>query len=125
MMSVIYFTWRQSSQPVEKNPERAHHVNVDGTMNVLQLAYRIGKRTNTAVKVLFPSTIAAYGIADLDTNAWRVRQKKMILLRQSRCMGSINYTMNILEDIILIAIEDCLLKRNLDSWIFARSVSPA
>ena len=50
----------------EKNPERAHHVNVDGTMNVLQLAYRIGKRTNTAVKVLFPSTIAAFGIPTLE-----------------------------------------------------------
>jgi len=50
----------------EKNPERAHHVNVDGTMNVLQLAYRIGKRTNAAVKVLFPSTIAAFGIPTLE-----------------------------------------------------------
>jgi len=49
----------------EKNPERAHHINVDGTMNFLQLAYRIGKRTGTAVKMLFPSTIAAYGVPSL------------------------------------------------------------
>lgn len=50
------------SKSAELNPERGHRVNVEGTLQFLQLAQRIGKRRGTAVQVLFPSTIAVYGI---------------------------------------------------------------
>ena len=48
----------------EKNPELAHEVNVEGGLNILKLARTVGVRTKQAVKVIFPSTIAVYGIAN-------------------------------------------------------------
>lgn len=54
------------SKSAEMNPERGHRVNVEGTLQFLQLAHRIGKRQGKAVQVLFPSTIAVYGIPTLE-----------------------------------------------------------
>jgi nucleoside-diphosphate-sugar epimerase len=62
----IYHLAALLSTSAEKNPEKAHKINVEGTLNFLQLAYRLGKRMDTAVKVLFPSTIAIYGISTLE-----------------------------------------------------------
>jgi len=61
----IYHLAALLSTSSEKNPERAHNVNVNGTMGLLLMARRIGTRTGTAVKFLFPSTIAVYGMKDL------------------------------------------------------------
>lgn len=46
----------------EKDPLRAHQVNVNGGMNILELARKLSKKHNESVKVIFPSTIAVYGI---------------------------------------------------------------
>ena len=62
----IYHLAALLSTSSEKNPERAHHVNVNGTMGLLLMARRIGVRTGTAVKFLFPSTIAVFGMGSLD-----------------------------------------------------------
>lgn len=51
----------------EKAPERAHHVNVNGTVGLLSMARRIGLRRQRATTFLFPSTIAVYGLPDLAT----------------------------------------------------------
>lgn len=65
-IDTIYHLAALLSTSSEKMPEKAHKVNVDGTMNLLQLAWRIGKREGRPVKFLFPSSIAAYGIPTLE-----------------------------------------------------------
>ncbi|MBN8548059.1 MAG: NAD-dependent epimerase/dehydratase family protein [Deltaproteobacteria bacterium] len=47
----------------EKEPLPAHRVNVEGSLNILNLADDQSNRTKTPVVVVFPSTIAAYGFA--------------------------------------------------------------
>lgn len=64
-IDTIYHLAALLSTRSEQIPETAHKVNVEGTMNLLQLAWRIGKREGRAVKFLFPSSIAAYGIPTL------------------------------------------------------------
>jgi len=58
----VYHLAALLSSSAERNPELAHHVNVNGTMGLLMMSRRIGLRTNKAVKFLFPSTIAVYGL---------------------------------------------------------------
>ncbi|HYF03196.1 MAG TPA: NAD-dependent epimerase/dehydratase family protein, partial [Patescibacteria group bacterium] len=64
-LTEIYHLAALLSTTAEKNPELAHKVNVNGTLRLLQIAQSIGKRLKTAVKFLFPSTIAVYGIKSL------------------------------------------------------------
>ncbi len=51
----------------ERNPERAFDVNVNGTMNLLALAAESARRHERNLRFMFPSTIAVYGVPDLDT----------------------------------------------------------
>jgi len=51
----------------EFTPEAAHEVNVSGTINLLQLASNQAATQGRWVKFLFPSSIAVYGIPDLET----------------------------------------------------------
>ncbi len=53
----------------EFSPETAHLVNVQGTLNLLQLAVEQARWHGQTVKFLFPSSIAAYGLPDLATKA--------------------------------------------------------
>lgn len=48
-------------------PEMAHEVNVQGTLNLLQLAREEARSHGRSVKFLFPSSIAVYGLPDLAT----------------------------------------------------------
>jgi threonine 3-dehydrogenase len=50
----------------ERNPSLAQKVNVNGTVNVLELARRQTERRESAMKVIFTSTIAAYGLPHLE-----------------------------------------------------------
>ena len=52
------------SSKAEIMPEEAHKVNVEGTMQLLQLAAYKSEKYGKAVKFLFPSSIATYGFAD-------------------------------------------------------------
>lgn len=65
-ISEIYHLAALLSTSAEKNPERAHAVNVNGTLGLLSLARRIGQRTGIPVKFLFPSTIAVYGLTSIE-----------------------------------------------------------
>jgi len=49
------------STTAEKDPVRAHRVNVDGSLNVLEIC-REQAKTGPAPKFMFPSSIAAYGL---------------------------------------------------------------
>jgi nucleoside-diphosphate-sugar epimerase len=51
----------------EFTPEAAHRVNVEGTLVLLKLAAEQSEWRGTPVKFIFPSSIAAYGLPDLDT----------------------------------------------------------
>jgi threonine 3-dehydrogenase len=47
-------------------PEAAHDINVEGTLGLLRLAVDEGRWQGRRVKFLFPSSIAVYGLPDLD-----------------------------------------------------------
>ena len=57
------------STRAEYNPEAAHRVNVEGTLNLLHLAIEQSTWQGKSVKFLYPSSIAAYGLPDLETKA--------------------------------------------------------
>src|SRR5882762_3487232 len=51
----------------EFTPVTAHHVNVDGTLNLLEFAQHEGESHGRPVTFVYPSSIAAYGLPDLET----------------------------------------------------------
>lgn len=55
------------SSQAERVPEAAHRVNVEGTLNLLQLASEQAQRHGHNLPFLFPSSIAVYGISDIQT----------------------------------------------------------
>ncbi len=59
----------------EFTPTTAHHVNVEGTLNLLEFAQKEGESHGRAVVFIYPSSIAAYGLPDLATKA-RVQKVK-------------------------------------------------
>jgi nucleoside-diphosphate-sugar epimerase len=62
----IYHLASILSTRAEYNPETAHRINVEGTLNLLRLAVEQGEWQGKPVKFIYPSSIAAYGIPDLD-----------------------------------------------------------
>lgn len=63
----IYHLASILSTKAEYNPETAHRVNVEGTLNLLRLAVEQSSWQGRPVKFLYPSSIAAYGLPDLAT----------------------------------------------------------
>ncbi len=57
------------STSAEFNPEAAHRVNVEGTLNLLHLAVEQSTWLGAPVKFMFPSSIAAYGMPNLGAKA--------------------------------------------------------
>jgi threonine 3-dehydrogenase len=51
----------------EFTPELAHRVNVEGTLRLLKLAAEQSEWQGRPVRFIFPSSIAAYGLPDLET----------------------------------------------------------
>lgn len=68
------------STSAEKDPELAHRVNVDGTFAVYRLCLAQGRATGEAPRVMFPSSIAVYGLPDARTKAahGRVRESEWL-----------------------------------------------
>lgn len=60
----------------EFTPTTAHQVNVEGMLRMLEFAQKEGESHGRPVVFLYPSSIAAYGLPDLDakTRAGRVRE---------------------------------------------------
>jgi threonine 3-dehydrogenase len=54
------------STKAEYNPEAAHRINVEGTLNLLRLAVEQSQWQGRPVKFIYPSSIAAYGIPSLE-----------------------------------------------------------
>lgn len=60
----IYHLASILSTKAEYNPETAHRVNVEGTLNLLRLAVEQATWQGKPVKFLYPSSIAVYGLPD-------------------------------------------------------------
>lgn len=50
----------------EKNPEKTHEVNVEGSFNLISAAKSHGKKFGRPVTFIYPSTIAVYGVPTLE-----------------------------------------------------------
>jgi len=66
-ISIVFHLAALLSTRAEFVPETAHEVNVQGTLNLLRLAVDEARSLGHPVKFLFPSSIAVYGLPDLDT----------------------------------------------------------
>lgn len=77
----IYHLASILSTKAEYNPETAHRVNVEGTLNLLRLAVEQSTWQGRSVKFLYPSSIAAYGLPDLDTknHAGKVKEHEWLM----------------------------------------------
>jgi nucleoside-diphosphate-sugar epimerase len=64
------------STRAEFTPVTAHHVNVEGTLNLLEFAQRQGESHGRPVVFVYPSSIAAYGLPSREakSRAGRVRE---------------------------------------------------
>src|SRR6516165_5984343 len=60
----------------EFTPVTAHHVNVEGTLNLLEFAQRQGESHGRPVIFIYPSSIAAFGLPSLEakTRAGRLSE---------------------------------------------------
>jgi threonine 3-dehydrogenase len=60
----------------ERDPELAHQVNVEGTLHLLRVAQNQSGRLGRAVRFIFPSSIAVYGLPSTDEKkkAGRVKE---------------------------------------------------
>ncbi len=57
------------STRAEFTPEAAHQVNVNGTLSLLRVAAEQSTWLGHPVKFMFPSSVAVYGLPDLETKA--------------------------------------------------------
>jgi threonine 3-dehydrogenase len=73
---VIFHLAASLSSKAEVASEEAHRINVEGTMQLLMLAAYRSEKYQKSVKFLFPSSIAAYGMGNVDvkTSAGRVTE---------------------------------------------------
>ena len=77
------------STRAEFTPVTAHHVNVEGTLNLLEFAQQEGESHGRPVVFVYPSSIAAYGLPDLETKmrAGRVPRRRVRAIRR-RCTAA-------------------------------------
>jgi threonine 3-dehydrogenase len=68
-IGTIYHLAALLSTRAEFTPEMAHQVNVEGTLHLLRLASEQSQWRGEPVLFLFPSSIAAYGMPNLDIKA--------------------------------------------------------
>lgn len=76
----IYHLASILSTKAEYNPEVAHRVNVEGTLNLLRLAVEQSSWQGRPVKFLYPSSIAAYGLPSVEakTMACKVKEEEWL-----------------------------------------------
>ena len=64
------------STRAEFTPTAAHHVNVEGTLNLLEFAQHAGESHGREVVFVYPSSVAVYGLPDLEAKARAGRVKE-------------------------------------------------
>src|SRR3990170_6797630 len=65
-VSTVFHLAAILSSGAEKNPELAQKVNAQGTAGLLEVANTFARKIKRAVKFIFPSTIAVYGIPNVE-----------------------------------------------------------
>jgi nucleoside-diphosphate-sugar epimerase len=65
-ISTVFHLAALLSTRSEFTPVTAHQVNVEGTLNLLEFAQREAESLGRPVTFLYPSSIAAYGLPDID-----------------------------------------------------------
>jgi len=68
-IGIVYHLAALLSTRAEFTPEAAHKVNVEGTLGLLKLASEQSHWRGEPVLFIFPSSIAAYGVPDLEIKA--------------------------------------------------------
>jgi threonine 3-dehydrogenase len=63
----IYHLAALLSTRAERQPTLAHRVNVDGTLNLLEIAITQSLLQGREIKFIYPSSVAVYGLPDLKT----------------------------------------------------------
>ena len=63
----IYHLAALLSTRAERQPTLAHRINVDGTLNLLEIAVTQSRLQGRKIKFIYPSSIAVYGLPDLET----------------------------------------------------------
>ena len=66
-IALIFHLAALLSTRAEFTPITAHHVNVEGTLNLLEFAKRQAESHGRPVVFVYPSSVAAYGLPDLET----------------------------------------------------------
>jgi len=66
-VDAVYHLAALLSTRAEFTPTTAHQVNVEGTLKLLDFAQAEGESHGRSVRFLYPSSIAAYGLPDLET----------------------------------------------------------
>ena len=83
----IYHLASILSTKAEYNPETAHRVNVEGTLNLLRLAVEQSAWQGRPVKFLYPSSIAAYGLPNLEAKQRAGKVKEYTWLEPTTMYG--------------------------------------
>ena len=66
-VDLVYHLAALLSSRAEFTPTTAHDVNVEGTLKLLEFSQREGESHGRTVTFIYPSSIAAYGLPDLET----------------------------------------------------------
>ncbi len=79
----IYHLAALLSTRAERQPTLAHHVNVDGTLNLLEITVTQSRLQGRRIKFIYPSSIAVYGLPDLGTKqkAGKIKEDQWLLPR--------------------------------------------
>jgi nucleoside-diphosphate-sugar epimerase len=85
----IYHLAALLSTKSERQPRLANRVNVDGTLNLLEMTVSQARQQERAIKFLYPSSIAVYGLPDLTT-----KQKAGKVLEDDWCEPRTMYGIN-------------------------------
>ncbi|MBN1397074.1 MAG: NAD-dependent epimerase/dehydratase family protein [Bacteroidetes bacterium] len=85
----IYHLAALLSTRAERQPTLAHRVNVDGTLNLLEIAITQSRLQGKRIKFIYPSSIAVYGLPDLETKkkAGKIKENQYL---SPRTMYGIN-----------------------------------
>jgi nucleoside-diphosphate-sugar epimerase len=77
-VDVVFHLAALLSTRSERDPELAHRVNVEGTLNVLRAAQGQSSRLGRHVRFVFPSSIAVYGLPSLEEKraVGRIREEQ-------------------------------------------------
>jgi threonine 3-dehydrogenase len=79
----IYHLAALLSTRAERQPTLAHHVNVDGSLNLLEIAVTQSRLQGREIKFIYPSSIAVYGLPDIATKQWagKIREDQWLVPR--------------------------------------------